>query len=238
MKKQLITLIVMVAMPALTFAQTADQIISKHVAAIGGADKIAAIKTMQYDQTMSIQGMELASKTVYVLGKSVRSDVSVMGQQITNVIDGDTGWMINPMQGGNAQDLPADAVKAGKGTTEPNIFQLAYLKDNKYPYQLVGKEKYKNKDAFNLKVTRPEGVFNYYLDAGTYQLLGTKGIINAQGQQVETTSTYSDYKPVDGISVPYTSEMTIPNMPGPVVAKVTNVSFNNTVDPTVFAKPK
>jgi hypothetical protein len=238
MKKQLITLLALVALPALTLAQTADDVLSKHIAAMGGADKIAAIKTMQYDQTMSIQTMELTSKTVYVLGKSVRSDVSVMGQQITNVIDGDTGWMINPMQGGGAQDLPADAIKAARGTTEPNMFQLAYLKENKYPYELVGKEKYKNKDAFNLKVTRPEGIFNYYLDAGTYQLLGTKGIISAQGQQITTTSSYSDYKPVDGISIPYTSEMTIPSVPGPVVAKVTAIVFNNTIDPAIFTKPK
>ncbi|QKZ13031.1 LolA family protein [Spirosoma sp. KUDC1026] len=238
MKRQFFTLLAIVALPALVFAQTADDIISKHVTALGGADKLAAIKTMQYDQTMSIQGMELTSKTVYVLGKSVRSDVSVMGQQITNVIDGDTGWMINPMQGGNAQDLPADAIKAAKGTTEPNMFQLAYLKANNYPYELVGKEKFKNKDVFNLKVTRPEGVFNYYLDTGTYQLVGTKGVINAQGQQVTTTSTYSNYKPVDGISVPYTSEMTIPSVPVPVTATVTNVAFNTTIDPAVFTKPK
>jgi hypothetical protein len=237
MKKQFITLLAIMALPVLTFAQSADEIISKHVAALGGADKIAAIKTMQYDQTMSVQGMELTSKTVYIIGKSVRNDVSVMGQQITNVIDGDKGWIINPMQGGNAQDLPADALKSAKSTTEPSIFHLAYLNENKFPYELTGKEKYKGKDAFALKVSRPEGVFNYYVDAGTYQLLGSKGSVSTQGQQVETTSTYSDYKVVDGISIPYVSEVTMPSLPGAITAKLANVTFNQTVDPAVFAKP-
>ena len=239
MKKQLITLVALVAIPALSFAQTADEIITKHVAALGGADKIAAIKTMEYEQTMSVQGMDLTAKTSYVLGKSVRNDISVMGQQITNVVDGETGWMVNPMAGGSApQDMPAEALKAAKGTTEPGMFQLAYLKANKYPYELVGKEKYNGKDAFNLKVTRPEGAYNYYVDAGNYQLLGTKGTISAQGQQVETTAMYSDYKPVDGVNVPYTSELTIPGAPGSVSAKITKVTVNGAIDPSIFSKPK
>ncbi|GAB3759255.1 LolA-like protein [Spirosoma pomorum] len=237
MKNQFITLLAMMVLPVLTFAQSADEIISKHVAAIGGADKIAAVKTMQYDQTMSVQGMELTSKTVYIVGKSVRNDVSVMGQQITNVIDGDKGWIINPMQGGNAQDLPVDALKSAKSATEPSIFHLAYLKDNKFPYELTGKEKYKGKDAFALKVSRPEGIFNYYIDATTYQLLGSKGSVSTQGRQVETTSTYSDYKVVDGISVPYVSEVTMPSLPGAITAKLANVTFNQTVDPAIFVKP-
>jgi hypothetical protein len=239
MKKQLITLVALVALPAFSFAQTADEVLTKHVTALGGADKIAAIKTMEYEQTMSVQGMDITSKAAYVVGKSVRNDVSVMGQQITNVIDGDKGWIINPMSGGTtAQDMPADAMKMAKSTTEPNMFQLAYLKTNKYPYELVGKEKQNDKDVYNLKVTRPEGAFNYFVDAATYQLLGFKGAVDVQGQKVETTGKYSDYKEVEGIMVPFTSDITAPMMPGTVTTKLTKVTFNSAIDPTIFNKPK
>lgn len=132
MKKQLITLIALVAIPTFSFAQTADEVIDKHIAALGGADKIAAVKTMEQEQTMSVQGMDIVAKAAYVVGKSVRSDVSVMGQQITNVVDGDKGWTINPMMGGTTpKDLTAEEMKLAKGTAEPNVFQLAYLKANK-----------------------------------------------------------------------------------------------------------
>lgn len=239
MNKQLITLVALVAIPAFSFAQTADEVIDKHVAALGGADKIAAIKTMEQEQTMSVQGMDITAKAAYVVGKSIRNDVSVMGQQITNVVDGDKGWTINPLAGGTtAQDLPADAMKMAKGTTEPNLFQLAYLKTNKYPYELVGKEKQNGKDVYNLKVTRPEGLFNYFIDAATYQLTGFKGTVDMQGQKVETTGNYSDYKAVEGIMMPFTSEITAPGMPGTITAKLTKITFNPTVDPSIFAKPK
>ncbi len=235
MKKQLITLVALVAIPAISFAQTADEVIDKHVAAIGGADKIAAVKTLEMDQSMAVMGMEMTAKNVYVIGQSLRSDVSVMGQQIINVFDGDKGWMINPMAGGSsAQDLPAEALKAAKTATEPQMFHLAYLKADKLPYELVGKEKFKNEDAFNLKVTRPEGVYNYYVAADDYQLLGLKGT----GPQGETSATFSDIKVVDGLSVPHTFEVSNPQVPAPITAKITKLTINGPVDNTIFAKPK
>lgn len=239
MRKQLITLVALVAIPALSFAQTADEVITKYVTALGGADKIASIKTLEYEQTMSIQGMDLTAKNTFVIGKSMRSDISVMGQQITNVVDGDKGWMINPMMGGTtAQDMPADALKSIKGSTEPPMFQLAYAKSDNIPYELAGKEKFDGKDVFNIKTTRPEGTFSYYVDATNYQLLGFKGTVSMSGQKAETTAKFSDYKSVDGLTVPYSSELTAPGMPGTITAKLTKITVNGTVDPTIFAKPK
>ena len=235
MKKQLITLVAFVAIPALSFSQTADEIIDKNVVALGGADKIATIKTMELEQSMSVMGTDLTAKNTYIVGKSMRSDVSVMGQQITTVVDGDKGWAINPMQGGSsAQDMPADAMKAAKNMTEPQMLQLAYVKADKYPYELVGKEKFNGKDAFNLKVTRPEGAFNYFVDPTTYQLIGLKGT----GPQGEVSATFSDYKAQDGLTIPYASEITSPMAPAPITAKVTKFSVNGTVDPMIFNKPK
>lgn len=239
MKKQLHTLIVLLGTSALSFAQTADEIVTKHITALGGADKVAGVKTAQYEQTMSVQGMDITGKTSVVVGKSARSDMSIMGQTITQVVDGDKGWAINPMQGGTAaQDLPEDVVKMQKNTTEPTGMQLAYAKLNKLPYELVGKEKMDGKDVFNIKVTRPEGSYNYYVDATNYQLVGTKSDITVQGQKVNGSATFSDYKNTDGLVLPYTLTLTGGGIPGTVTAKVTKLVINGPIDPSVFAKPK
>ncbi|GAB3558638.1 LolA-like protein [Spirosoma fluminis] len=239
MKKQLITLVALVAIPAFTFAQTASEVVGKHITALGGADKIAAIKTAEYEQTMSVMGMDMQAKTTLVVGKSSRSEISVMGQQITSVVDGDKGWAINPMQGGNApQELPADQVKLQKNNTEPTGLQLAYVQMNKVPYELVGKEKRDGKDVYNIKVAKPEGVYNYYLDAATYQLVASKTVMNVQGQSVEGTATYNDYKQVDGVNLPHTLEISGAGMPGTMTAKVTKLTLNSKVDPGIFAMPK
>lgn len=227
------------AIPALSFAQTAGEIIDKNIAALGGADKLAAVKTLQFDQSMSIMGMDMTGKTTVVIGQSLRNDISVMGQQITQVVDGDKGWAINPMQGGSApQALPDDQVKIQKGNTYIYGADLFTAKNQKYPTELVGKEKLNEKDVYNLKVTRPEGVANYYVDATTYQLNGMKATVNVQGQSGEVKSQYSNYKTIDGITVPATIELNSPAMPGAITMTLSNIVLNPKVDPSIFAMPK
>ncbi|MFD2574179.1 outer membrane lipoprotein carrier protein LolA [Spirosoma soli] len=239
MKKQLINLVALLAIPAFTFAQTANDILDKNIAAIGGADKIDAIKTVQYDQNMSIMGMDMTGKSSVVVGQSARTDISAMGQQITNVVDGDKGWSINPMAGGSgAQALPEDQVKQQKGNAYVIGTELATAKSKKYPVELVGKEKLNDKDVFNLKVTRPEGVINYFVDAATYQLAGAKATVSMQGQSGEISTRYANYKDTQGLQLPSTVEISSPAMPGPITLTVSNVVFNGKIDPAIFEMPK
>jgi len=239
MKKQLITLVAFMAIPALTFAQTADEIINKNVAALGGADKIAAVKSFQYDQSINIMGQAVTGKTTVIVGQSYRNDISAMGQQIVQVADGDKGWSINPMTGNaTAQALPDDQVKILKGNATVIGADLATAKDKKYPVELVGKEKMNDKDVFNLKVTRPEGVANYYVDAMTYQLTGMKTTVNVQGQSGEVKVRYGNYKPVDGLTIPSSLELENPGMPGTLAMTLSNIVFNPKIDPSIFAMPK
>ena len=240
MKKQLITLVVLVAIPAFSFAQTAQEIIGKNIAAIGGADKIAAVKTLQYDQGMNVMGQELTGKSTIVVGQSLRNDISAMGQQMITVIDGDKGWMINPFQGGSTspQALPEEQVKMQKGNARVVGTDLAIAKSQNYPVELVGKEKMGDKDVYNLKVTRPEGVANYFVDANTYQLAGTMATVDIQGQSGEVKAKYGNYKTIDGLTIPTTMDIESPAIPAPMTITLSNIVFNPVVDPTVFAMPK
>ncbi|WP_018619208.1 DUF4292 domain-containing protein [Spirosoma luteum] len=239
MKKQLITLVALVAIPVFSFAQTAQEIIDKNISAVGGADKLAAVKAVSYDQGMNVMGMDLTGKSTVVVGKSLRTDISVMGQQITTAVDGDKGWTINPMQGGTApQALPEDQVKMQKGNAHIIGADLAVAKEGKYPVELVGKEKMDDKEVYNLKVTRPEGVANYFVDTNTNQLVGMKTTVNVQGQSGDVKVKYGNYKTIDGLTIPTSMELENPAMPGPMTMKLSNIVFNPTVDSSIFAMPK
>lgn len=240
MKKHILTIVAAAAVSFSALAQTANEVIDKHVAAVGGLDKINAIKTAQYDQSINMMGMDMTAKTTVQVGQSSRTEVSVMGQQIISVIDGDKGWSINPMQGGPAPvEMSADQVKMSKGNTEVTGMQLAYAKMRNYPTKLVGKEKYQDKDVFNVEVTRPEGIVNYYVDASTYQILGTKAVVNApQGQTMEVKANFGDFKQVEGLTMPHKVEITSPALPSAMTTQVTKVTLNPTVDAAIFAMPK
>ncbi|MBO0933473.1 DUF4292 domain-containing protein [Fibrella aquatilis] len=239
MKKQLFVLTATLLVSVGLFAQTATDVVNKHIDAIGGLDKIKAVKSAQYDQHMSISGVEMTGKTVVIVGQAMRTDVTVMGQQITQVINGDAGWSINPMQGGSTpQDTPAEQVALSKGNTELTGLQLAYASMKAYPMVLKGTEKMGTADRLRVDVTRPEATVSYYLDPQTYLITNTKATVTAGGQKVDVESAFGDYKPVEGITMPFTVDLKAPGMPSNLTTTVDKVTLNPTIDPAVFNKPK
>ena len=46
-------------------AQTVDEIINKHIDAIGGKDKVAGVKTLSIESTLEVMGNEAPSTTAH-----------------------------------------------------------------------------------------------------------------------------------------------------------------------------
>ena len=83
-------------------AQTAEEIIAKHIAATGGADKWAKVTTMKSDAKISADGapnMTIEMSMTVVRDKALRMDVAVMGMTQSSAISGDQGWSTNPFAG-------------------------------------------------------------------------------------------------------------------------------------------
>ncbi len=217
------------------YAQTVDEIVDKHVAALGGIDKLKGVSTLITERSLSVQGMEIPSTTTILVGKSLRSESSVMGNSMVQVVDGTTGWMIRPtMMGGTGdpEDMPADQVKQQIGQLDP-FGELVNYKEKGNKVELIGKEKVDKKDTYHLKVTTKDGqAIDEYLDANTYLLSKVKASINGQEGEI----SFSDYKEVEGIKFANTMEMTNPQMG--VITFITNkITINGKVNDSVFKKP-
>jgi hypothetical protein len=65
-----------------SYGQSVDEIVDKHVAALGGMEKIKAVNTIITDRSLAVQGMEIPNKTTLVVGKSVRTESTVMGNSM------------------------------------------------------------------------------------------------------------------------------------------------------------
>ncbi|MGV3557508.1 outer membrane lipoprotein-sorting protein [Larkinella arboricola] len=216
-------------------AQTVEEIVSKHVTALGGKDKLNGVKTLYTERSLSVQGMDIPNKTTMVVGKALRTESSVMGNAMIQVIDGSTGWMIRPaMMGGsgNPEDMPAEMVKQQLGQLDP-FGPLVNYQEKGNKVELVGKEKVEGKDSYHLKITTKEGlVMEEYLDSNTYLLNKLK--VNMNGQQGEMI--FSDYKEVEGIPFANTTHMTS-EQAGNLVFTTNKVTINGPVDEAIFKKP-
>lgn len=217
-----------------TYAQTVDEIVDKHVAAMGGMDKLKGVNTLVIERTLAVQSMEIPNKTTILIGKALRTESSIMGNSMIQVVDGNTGWMIRPvmMQGtGEPEDMPEEMVKQQVGQLDP-FGGLVNYKDKGNKVELVGKEKMDKDEVYHLKVTTKDGqVSDQYIDANTYMLTKLKATM--QGQEGEIA--FSDYKEVEGIKFANTMDM---SSPMGALSFVTNkITINGKVDESIFKKP-
>ena len=217
------------------YGQTVDEIVDKHVAALGGLDKINKVTTIVTERSLAVQGMEIPSKTILIVGKSLRNESTVMGNSMVQVVDGTTGWMIRPtMMGGTGEpeEMPADQLKQQVGQLDP-FGSLVNYKEKGNKVEFVGKEKADKKDVFHLKVTTKDGQnVDEYLDANTYLLSKIK--VDMNGQEAEIG--FFDYKDVEGVKFPNT--MDISNDQMGVMSFITNkITLNSKVDDSLFKKP-
>ncbi|MCY7358648.1 MAG: outer membrane lipoprotein-sorting protein [Rudanella sp.] len=217
------------------FAQTVDEIVDKHVAAMGGMDKLSAVKTLAREQSISVQGMEIPTKSIVVVGKSMRSESTIMGNAMIQVVDGTTGWKVTPamMQGtGEPEDMTAEELKQSLSQLDP-FGALVNYKDKGSKVELVGKEKVGKDDAYHLKVTTKDGqVIDEFLDANTYLVSKVKATTNGQVGEI----AFSDYKETEGIKFANTMEMESPQA-GTLTFITNKITINGPVDETVFKKP-
>jgi outer membrane lipoprotein-sorting protein len=218
-----------------SFAQNVDEIVDKHVAALGGLDKIKAINTIVAERSLAVQGMEIPTKTILVVGKSVRTESTVMGNNMIQVVSDSKGWMIRPtMMGGTGEpeDMPADQLKQQLASLDP-FGGLVDYKNKGSKVELVGKEKAGKKDVYHLKVTSKEGdAVDQFIDANTFLLSKIKVSMNGQDGEIEM----SDYKEIEGVKFPSTMEISNPQM-GTMSFITNKMTVNTPIDEALFKRP-
>jgi hypothetical protein len=218
-------------------AQTADEVVNKHIAAIGGKDVITKIKTQVTDADLEVMGSTLTSQTTIVVGVGFKNVANFNGQEIIQCVTPTGGWMINPLQGQtDPQPLPEDQVKAAQSAFDLGGELFNYqAKGSKV--ELAGTEKIGSADAIKLKLTNKEGKSTlYFIDPATYYVVKRETTSTIQGQDVTAVSTFSNFKKTDiGYVMPYT---TVSNQGFEITINVTKVEFNKEVDPKIFEMPK
>ena len=222
------------------YAQTTDEIIAKHQAAMGSPEKWASVKSMVMKSKFNVQGMDIESKSSIVVGKSFRTEVEVMGNKIITVIDGEGGWMNRPaMMGGTGEpeDLPREQVKAGVSQKYIGS-SLLIAKNEGAKIDLVSKEKLDGAEVYLLKITKKSGEESQvFVSASTGFIVKAINKMNVQGQQVEAEVMYSNYKSIDGLFFPFTVETPSPMGGGNMVVETSSIDLNPVLDASLFAKP-
>lgn len=218
-------------------AQTADEVVSKHLAAIGGKDVINKIKSQVIESSISVMGSDLTSTSTLLVGKGFKNVANFNGQEIIQCITTTGGWMINPLAGQtDPTALPDDQVKAAQSVLEIAGGLMNY-KEKGGKVDLAGTESVEGVKAIKLKLTDKDGKESFYwLDPATYYIVKRESTTEANGQSITASSLFSNFKKTDiGFVMPFT---TIVNQGFEMTITVEKVTFNTEIDPKIFEMPK
>ena len=218
-------------------AQTADEIISKYVTAIGGKSAVESVKSLYIEADVDVAGNNVPSTTWIVNGKGYKNEVEFGGSKILNCYTDKGGWTVNPMLGSTtAQPIPEEQLKSVKGQINVGGPLYDYAsKGNKV--ELIGKDAGDSGD-YKIKLTTPSSVVvTIFINKKTYLIDKTVSTISAQGQDMETTVTFSDYRKLDGGFVfNFAQQVVLPMYTLSITNK--KVEVNKPIDPSIFDMPK
>jgi len=224
---------------------TADDVVEKHLAALGGRAALAKLESRIATGTITIamQGMQF-SGPVEIYAKApnkgrmfARLDLSAAGAGevvIEQRCDGKVGWSSDSLQG--ERDITGSRLQAMLNETFPTTF-LNY-KEAGAKIEVVGKDKVGDRAAYVILYTPKAGpATKEYIDADSYQLLRSIVTVDVPeiGSAVEQTSDMQDYRDVDGVKVPFT--LVITNSMQVITVSVAKVEHNKPIDETMFSKP-
>jgi hypothetical protein len=233
--KKIIPYVLMIAASIATVSlhsQTADEIVAKHIDAIGGKDKISQITSIIMTGSVNVMGSDNPTTVTILNGKGYKSESDFNGQKAIQCYTDKGGWAMNPMGGGGAQAMPDEAYKAGKEQMNVGGALLDYAAKGS-TLTLLGKEG----STYKLKlVSKDKTESTYFIDAATYYISKIIRKGEMMGQPVEITIQFSDYKKTDaGYVVPYSLNMDLGQFQ--LATTFTKIEVNKPVDAAIFTMP-
>ena len=217
-------------------AQTADEVINKHIEAVGGLENIKKVNTVKMEATLTTQGMDIPITIYQMHNKGMKQEINVMNMTGFVVVTNEGAWQFMPFMGQSAPEpMTAEEADAQKDGLDIQG-ELVDYKSKGHSVELLGKEDVDGTECYKLKLVRKSGRESTYLiDTKTYYPLRVKSKVKVNGQETEVVQGFSNYqKQPSGIVLPMTMENS--GLPAPI--NITKVEVNPTFDASVFEVKK
>jgi outer membrane lipoprotein-sorting protein len=227
-------------LPVAAAAQTADEIVTKVLAARGGVARIKAVHSQRISGTINFgPGADGPFLVELERPGKMHIEATVQGQTLVRSYDGkSTGWILNPFTE-NKEVQPMSAEDISNISDESDFDgPLVDYKQKGNLIALVGKEDIDGKPAYRLKLTNKKGEMrNYLFDAESFHLVRWEGTRKIGDKDVPWESVFHDYREVDGLQFAFEIDSDAPGTGQAQKVIADKIEINPEIDQSHFGKP-
>jgi predicted Zn-dependent peptidase len=176
------------------------QLLERAQQAMGGADKLAAVKDATYTAQLALEaaagGINIRQVSMYLAPEQLRQEQELPFGKIIAYTDGKSGWLSTPQ---GVQAMPAEILKQAQGEMfrEPYALMLSD-RDASRVVNAVGEN--------SIEISAAGGGLRVRIEFDPATGLPTRETYTepgATGAPAETTDIFSDWRDIAGIKMPY-----------------------------------
>ena len=232
------------ALASLVSAETLEEILAKNLEVRGGEDAILAVNATRSTGTMLMGGSAAGALEVPFIAEfkrpnKVRIEFTMQGMTAVQAYDGEVGWSIMPFLGKTEpEEMAEDQLKDIKDQADFDGVLINY-EEKGHTVELIGTEEVDGTPAYKLKVTKANGdVIDLFLDQEYYIEFKADTTREVQGNEVEVSTVFGDYKEVDGLLFAHSLEMSFAGNPAGQVITIESMELNVDIADDRFAMPE
>ena len=221
-------------------AGSGQDLIRKVVDAKGGLSRLKGVKTVTAEAKTTFrmeQGpLESMTKTYIAYPDKFRVDANVAGAEVIQVYNSGQAWQRDP---NGVREAPEPMRQEFTASVRRDMFPLLIAAaEGTLATKLLPEE---GRDGKVLRVAEVsgEGVppVRLYIDPSYQVVRQTFATTGPDGRPVQAEEVFSDYRPVEGIQVPFRAEVLRDGKPI-LERTLTQVQFNTELASTLFTRPQ
>ncbi len=192
-------LVLLAPLPAAAEQPTAEQILGRALQALGGEKRLSEIETREATGRIEVSGLVGEYSSWGQADNKLRIDIDLKVIRVDRAFDGTSGWE-------RRNDIVAPLVGAALAPfARSALFNpLLSYRESAVPVTLAGRERVGDREAWVLEFTPAAGSpERFYIDTETSVLLQETRTSSRPDGDVELVISYSDYRRVEGVMVPF-----------------------------------
>ena len=213
-------------------------LLAKALDSVGGAARLNAIKTFRRKAsiTLKAQNLTLDVEETHQGDDQVHLKIGTPNGEMIMVATPQAAFM-SVAAAGIVRDLPASQKEDTlKGMRREFWYVSQHAADPQFFFAANGKEKFGDVDAAVLDIVHGGEQLRWFIDEKTGRILGEQHQGTTPTGPATQVITYSEWKTVDGVSLPFHEEVTANGKSSSSVV-VSGAEINPAVDPKIFSKP-